>query len=533
MKNVGGKVEFEVSAVQEAALRVFERVLEVSAEADTVVCMLLVEASEASSVIGKCGRTVAKLRRESGAKIRVLLGDSLPAGVSTPLEVVEIEGDVMAVKRALLGVSAQLQECSQAEKLSIKQNRPLESISQSAGHDFRADLPPHQTPLSLTTSSYTSAVVGRSSSSEADVLSTSKSNLQQEVVFRILCSNDRVGGLIGRGGSIVQGLEEESGASIHIGSTVANCNERMVTISSMEDADSRYSPAQRAVFLVYSRCIEAGAERGLEAGLNKGSSVAARLAVPTNQVGCLLGIGGAIISEIRKATRASIHIYNGDQVPKCAEQDDEVVEISGQFVNTQDALYHVTSRLRHNIFNSKAMNIPGSGTGKIIFNTSVHGRVRDVSPIDLRQSSGTSQNIDGLATLRQGLDPLLHPHVSNHSPSIGLQTSETAEVDPWNFVTLGRDLVSANGGVEHGGTQRPAIVTNTTVEILLPESSVSSLYGENGSNLSRIKQISGADVIVHEALPGIRNRIVVISGTPNETQAAQSLIHAFILTGSS
>lgn len=48
-----------------------------------------------------------------------------------------------------------------------------------------------------------------------------------------------------------------------------------------------------------------------------------------------------------------------------------------------------------------------------------------------------------------------------------------------------------------------------------------------------LSQISGAQVIVHEALPGATHRTVVISGTPDETQAAQSLLHAFILTGSS
>jgi len=44
-------------------------------------------------------------------------------------------------------------------------------------------------------------------------------------------------------------------------------------------------------------------------------------------------------------------------------------------------------------------------------------------------------------------------------------------------------------------------------------------------------QISGAKVMVHEARSGSSDRTVIISGTPDETQAAQSLLHAFILTG--
>lgn len=533
LQNYPSVVEAEVSAAQEAAVRVFEKVLEVSGESSAALCRLVVDASEAGSVIGKGGKTVEKLRRESGAKIRVLLGDHLPIGISPPHEVIEIEGDPLAVKKALLGVCGQLQECPQAENPSIKDSKPLESTSQSSVHSFRVDPHHRQTPLSVVTTSYSPAVVGKLSF-EADRLPILDLKMQQEeVVFKILCSNDRVGGVIGRGGSIVKVLQEESGANINFAPPVTNCNERLITISSKEDMESRYSPAQRAVVLVFSRSVEAGAERGPETGLNKGPTVSARLVVPSNQLGCLLGKGGVIISEMRKTTEASIYIYKGDQVPKCCAQDDEVVEISGHFANTQDALYHVTSRLRNYLFTSKAANNSVTGTGNITSDTSNHGRARDMTPVGLRQYSGTSQLVNVQATLRQGLDPLFRPHMTDHSVSSGLGTSETAGGNPRNFATHGRGFASANVGAERGSTHRPPVITNTTVEVLVPESAISSVYGENGSNLTRIKQISGAKVMVHEAHPGMRHRTVVISGTPDETQAAQSLLHAFMLTGSS
>lgn len=76
-------------------------------------------------------------------------------------------------------------------------------------------------------------------------------------------------------------------------------------------------------------------------------------------------------------------------------------------------------------------------------------------------------------------------------------------------------------------------MANTTVEIVVPENVIGSVYGDSGSNLVRLRQISGAKVVVHEPRPGTTDRMVVISGSPDETQAAQSLLHAFILTGSS
>ncbi|KAL8531461.1 hypothetical protein ACS0TY_008163 [Phlomoides rotata] len=45
-------------------------------------------------------------------------------------------------------------------------------------------------------------------------------------------------------------------------------------------------------------------------------------------------------------------------------------------------------------------------------------------------------------------------------------------------------------------------------------------------------QISGAKIIVHDPLPGATQRVVVISGTPDETQATQSLLQAFMVTES-
>jgi hypothetical protein len=47
-------------------------------------------------------------------------------------------------------------------------------------------------------------------------------------------------------------------------------------------------------------------------------------------------------------------------------------------------------------------------------------------------------------------------------------------------------------------------------------------------------QISGAKVVFHEPRPGTSDRAkIVLSGTPDETQAAQSLLQAYILNGSS
>lgn len=96
----------------------------------------------------------------------------------------------------------------------------------------------------------------------------------------------------------------------------------------MQNVESQHSQAQKALVLVFSRFGEASYEKRTEPDVKKGTSVVARLVVPKKQIGCLLGKGGAVISEMRKTTRTGIHILKSAEVPKCASDDDQVVEVS-------------------------------------------------------------------------------------------------------------------------------------------------------------------------------------------------------------
>jgi hypothetical protein len=59
-------------------------------------------------------------------------------------------------------------------------------------------------------------------------------NFEEDVVFRLLCQADKVGSLIGKGGSVVRALQNETGASIKIAEGVSDSDERVVVISARE-----------------------------------------------------------------------------------------------------------------------------------------------------------------------------------------------------------------------------------------------------------------------------------------------------------
>ncbi|KAL8223869.1 hypothetical protein R6Q57_019344 [Mikania cordata] len=458
----------EVSAAQEALIRVFERILVVAAEADggylasggVVSCRLLVDKSIIGSVIGKRGKVIEKIRQDTGCKIRILVQDKLPSCALPTDEMIKIEGDILATKKALVAVTCCLRDRLYADKANMIVGRPHQAVPCETINDRHINVP------------FVSSDVDTSPSIDSRAC-------QQEIVFRMLCSSDRVGSVIGKSGTIVQALQKESGAKISFGSPVSDCDKRLITITAMEALESRNSPTQNAVILVFNRSeARPPSSTGLMAS--------ARLLISPNQRGCLLGKGGSIIADMRKVTGAVIKIVGDDQVPKCALDTDLVVLITGQFVNVRDALYSVTGRLRNNFFSSQ-----------------------------MSMDHGTRGTYANLTRSMEGLK------FSSRRPTPAKSHSRVIFYFVFYlFILLFPDLEFE---------VISAIVTGMSVDIVVPQNIIGRVYGENESNLTRLRQISGAKVVVHEPQSGTTDYIVVISGTPDQTQSAQSLLQAFIL----
>lgn len=58
--------------------------------------------------------------------------------------------------------------------------------------------------------------------------------VEEDVVFRLLCHFDKVGSLIGKGGSVIRALQSETGASIKVVDAAVDSDERIVVISARE-----------------------------------------------------------------------------------------------------------------------------------------------------------------------------------------------------------------------------------------------------------------------------------------------------------
>uniref|UniRef100_A0A2P2KDK3 KH domain-containing protein At4g18375 isoform X7 n=1 Tax=Rhizophora mucronata TaxID=61149 RepID=A0A2P2KDK3_RHIMU len=233
----GEEVEELVSGAQEAVLRVVERMWEVDAERDggdrAVVsegyCGLLADRSHIGRVLGKGGWNVTRMKRESGATIRKL---SAPPCAAKDDELVQIAGGVLAVKKALVAVTACMQNCPPGGTDEIPSTRHVEKVSYWDSSNPHTEFFPHLSSL-LPTSIANAGKYSLPSGVDMDSNQTPKSS-QKEVSFRLLCSNGAAGSIIGKKGSIVRTLQNRTGAAISFGAPMANSSERVVTVTALE-----------------------------------------------------------------------------------------------------------------------------------------------------------------------------------------------------------------------------------------------------------------------------------------------------------
>ncbi|KAH8511262.1 hypothetical protein H0E87_008717, partial [Populus deltoides] len=67
-----------------------------------------------------------------------------------------------------------------------------------------------------------------------------------------------------------------------------------------------------------------------------------RLLVPSSMVGFILGQGSQDINEMRRL-QAEIRVYPKNEKPKCASEDEELVQISGNYGVAKDVLVDIAS----------------------------------------------------------------------------------------------------------------------------------------------------------------------------------------------
>ncbi|XP_043713044.1 RNA-binding KH domain-containing protein RCF3-like [Telopea speciosissima] len=556
--------EKATSSVQKALLLVFERMVEGEPDNDeddeeskktsSFVIRLLVLSSQVGCILGKGGSVIKQMAAESGAQIRILPRDKIPLCASPADELVQLTGGLDAVKKALQCVSQQLLENPPRDRDSFPASKPTGPSSYPFGGSLpKSEVYPPSNYRFPAQGPYTAgphdgvdypSTLPPSIPKFHDNFIPSRMKPPQEILtFRLLCLNEKVGGIIGKGGTIIKTLKLETGCDVKILEGVPELDDRIIVISGPAIPDERISTAQDAVLRVQARIARAVPD-------SKEKTALARLLVSSNQIGCLLGKGGCIIAEMRKLSGAQIRVLGKDQIPKCASENEEVVQITGEFEAVQEALLQITSRLKHHLFRDTFPSINHPSHPPFpdqLPSLSSYGR-REFSPPRMFPNLGPSFHKYEPAG---GFPPHggIHPHNDRsafahgiHRPGIPSHGSERLPSSaPWGPQALAEGggpmgNLEYPGGPQrragaYGGGSQPAVITSTTVEVVVPRSLVPSIYGEDGGCLKQIRQISGAKITITEPRPGETETVIIIAGAPDQTNAAQSLLQAFVMSG--
>ncbi|KAE7996182.1 hypothetical protein FH972_000924 [Carpinus fangiana] len=486
---------------------------------DKEECQILVPSSQSANIIGKAGATIKKLRSKTRTNIKISAKDTTDPTHSCAMDFdnfLQISGDSDSVKKALFAVSAIMYKFTPREEIPLETTVPEAPPSIIIPSDVpiyppgglyqSADpiIPPRSVPQIIGATNVQDlqgyADTGNTwpiySSALPMVSGFGGASQSEELAVRVLCPFDKIGRVIGKGGGTIKSIRQASGARIEVDDTKNDRNECIITITATESPDDLKSMAVEAVLLLQAKVNDEDDE-----------NVSIRLLVPSKVIGCIIGKSGSIINEIRKRTKADVRISKGEK-PKCADVNDELVEVLGEVSSVRDALIQIVLRLRDDVLKDRdggrnpnvgADSLFSAGTG-----LSVPSVLPSIPPV---ASLGYDQRVEsgsGLGMLSSG-------------SLYGYGSLSMGDNGYGSMPTYSSKL--------YGGLPAPS-----TAEILVPANAVGKVMGKGGANIANIRKISGAMVEISDSKSSRGDRIALISGTPDQKRAAGHLIQAFIMS---
>ncbi|KAJ6340668.1 hypothetical protein OIU77_008431 [Salix suchowensis] len=272
--------------------------------------------------------------------------------------------------------------------------------------------------------------------------------------------------------------------------------------------DDELFPAQEALLHIQTRIVDLVAD--------KDNIITTRLLVPSSEIVCLEGRDGSL-SEMESLTGATIEILPKEMLPSYLSGTDELVQIQGEVKAARDALVEVTSRLRSYLYKDvfqKDLPPPVSATGPAGTAGGLQGAFSN-NPTPAREghSGGdppaTYRNVQSASTPQPSKD-------ARGSSAETVKQKESEHREDLPTTTMNRIPVT--------------LVTRSILEVVIPELAVPKLITKSKNKLAQISELSGANVIVVEDRPDVTEKIIQISGTPEQAERAQSLLQGFILS---
>ncbi|AQK64890.1 Flowering locus K homology domain [Zea mays] len=354
---------------------------------DDVTARILVQGNQVGCLLGKGGSIIQQLRSDTGAGIRVLSSENLPQCALQSDELVQISGAPSLVRKALYEISTRLHQHPR------KENRPLEQIiDASTQRKHESPTLQHENPMLPHLHSHHPPPI--------PLLDPYRSGPQypvsetEEFSIRILCASELIGSVIGKSGANVRRVEQQTGARIKVQEIDKDASgERLIIVSSNEIPTEPISPTIEALILLHDK-VSASSEK---------HHSSTRLVVPSNKVGCILGEGGQVITEMRRRTGAEIRVYSKADKPKYLSFGDELVQAAGQIHGLEDyrGLPSASGRFSSTI----ELRIPNSSLESIVGVGGVNlAEIRQISGARLRLHEAHAGSSESVVEIQGTLD---------------------------------------------------------------------------------------------------------------------------------
>uniref|UniRef100_A0A672IC00 Poly(rC) binding protein 3 n=1 Tax=Salarias fasciatus TaxID=181472 RepID=A0A672IC00_SALFA len=295
----------------------------------------------------------------------------------------------------------------------------------------------------------------------------------------------------GKKGETVKKMREESGARINI--SEGNCPERIVTITGPTDT----------IFKAFAMIAYKFEEDIINSMSNSPATskppVTLRLVVPASQCGSLIGKGGSKIKEMRESTGAQVQVA-GDMLPNSTER---AVTISG----TPEAIIQCVKQICVVMLES-----PPKGA-------TIPYRPKPAStPVIFSGGQVSAYTIQGQYAIPHPDLTKLHQLAMQQTPFTPL--GQTTPAFPGtNMVPLHiSQQMDKNNGLD---ASPPA----STHELTIPNDLIGCIIGRQGTKINEIRQMSGAQIKIANAMEGSSERQITITGTPANISLAQYLIN--------
>lgn len=371
-----------------------------------------------------------------------------------------------------------------------------------------------------------------------------RQNTQGDIVIKILVPCAKMGGVIGKGGSVINTLRQETGAKIKAEETVPGCDERVANIS----APASSSAAQDALLRVHLKAIEGEIFQPAmfnEKGQCTGGCLV-RLLVAKAQIGALLGKGGAIINQMRSDSGASIRVMKPEDLPPCAAQTDELVQVQGDPNLVYVALGLICVQLQSNPRSGPVgasgplvgMNGAGGGGGARGMggygqpqpDLAYGGAMGAMGGMPMYDPSQMGMFDPYAAQMGYGGNPMDPYAQYGQMPQLGGGMGIMGNA-PMGGMPMSQPRAprapsggTAGGGGGRGGQPEPK-AGDLAFRVLVPVKSSGSLIGQGGSVINAIRQETSSFVLLAAALQGATERVCTVfsAHTPPASHSQQAL----------